>query len=61
MQPNLARLTLDAWRGGPRWRSRLAALAAHYAAQYRQSADAVYAAAAQLTFDGEIQEDKGTT
>lgn len=56
MMPNLAQLTLDAWRSGPRWQSRLAMLAAHYADQYRQSREEVYQAALALAFDGEVRE-----
>ena len=55
-RPNLARLTVDAWRAGPRYRSRLATLAEHYAAQYQESGEVVYQAAIALTWDGEIQE-----
>ena len=55
-RPNLARLTLEAWRSGPRWRSRLVGLAGHYAAQYQESPEAVYAAALALAFDGEVRE-----
>lgn len=54
-RPNLARLTIEQWRNGPRWQSRLAGLAKHYAEQYQESPEQVYADAVALTFDGEIQ------
>lgn len=60
-RPNLARLTLETWRTGPKDRSRLAEIAKHYAEQYQESADEVYQAALALTWDGEIVPDVSKT
>ena len=55
MRPNTAKLTLEAWRAGPRWNSRLAMLAKHYAERYQEPEYEVYKAALALTFNGEVQ------
>ena len=59
-RPNLARLTLETWRTGPKTSFRLAELAKHYAEQYHESADDVYQAAIALTWTGEIVSDSQT-